>query len=130
MSDTMEPTRVILVDPDPDFANELAKEAADFNLAIDAFKTMQDIVYLGIFNSYQLAILNVEMGQVSGWEIAEYIEKFRVGLPVILLTDREVTNRKLSPSVIKVIEKSQLSYRELMNEIVMATEPMHRGPLN
>ncbi len=79
--------RGILVDPDPAYAEKFISAAAIFGLVVDHFRSMQDIVYLGIFNNYDVAILNTEIGQVSGWEIAEYIEKFGFGLPVVLLSD-------------------------------------------
>lgn len=99
--------KLILVDPDLEFARSLISVAADQSIKVDHYKNMSEIGYLGRFADYDVAILNETLEKMTGLEIAEYFEKLLGNMPMILLqSNPQQYERSTFPkSVVSFIDK-------------------------
>lgn len=90
------PSKFIVIDHDLQFGERLLHIASERGYYVDCYKSMLEIGYLGRFKQYDVAIVNYELGDMTGLEVAEYCEKLLGNLPLILVCDDELTHKKVA----------------------------------
>ncbi|MFW7380790.1 MAG: hypothetical protein ACOH5I_18390 [Oligoflexus sp.] len=119
------PSKFIVIDHDLQFGERLLHVASERGYYVDCYKSMLEIGYLGRFKQYDVAIVNYELGDMTGLEVAEYCEKLLGNLPLILICDDELTRQKIaharSPAVFRSLTKQNGVYA-IMNAAEDAAE--------
>lgn len=64
------------------------REALNRGYELLHFASMDDLGYVGRFREFNAAIVHEDFQPLSGFELAEYLEKLFQSLPMILLSDR------------------------------------------
>lgn len=108
------PRKFIVIDHDLQFGERLLHVASERGYYVDCYKSMLEIGYLGRFKQYDVAIVNYELGDMTGLEVAEYCEKLLGNLPLILICDDEATRQKIAhsqcPAVFRCLTKQSGIY--------------------
>jgi DNA-binding response OmpR family regulator len=120
----MKNKRILLVDDESDATTALTFALEDYGFEVDSYNN--PLVALSNFKSnyYDLAILDIKMPEISGFELLREIRKEDENLRICLLTaltelrDHMSDTNELSPAFVKdwVIRKP-ISNKDLINEI-------------
>jgi ActR/RegA family two-component response regulator len=95
-------SKVVLIDDDPVFCSVMLGAAKQKSIAIDTFQSLLEIGYIGNLNRYKVAIVDFDLGQMNGLEIADYLSVLFGDIPMILvscLTPEEIGYKELPRSV-------------------------------
>jgi len=119
------PNKFIVIDHDLQFGERLLHVASERGFYVDCYKSMLEIGYLGRLKQYDVAIVNYELGDMTGLEVAEYCEKLLGNLPLILICDDEDIREKIayerSSAVFRCLAKQSGIYT-IMNAAEAAAE--------
>jgi DNA-binding NtrC family response regulator len=106
------PTRLLVVDDDPDTVKVLALSLLKYGFLVDAFSTPQDALQeiKSNPNSYSLVLSDGWMPSISGLQLAKIVKEVNPNVKVLLLTgskirDDEVSAVSPSTNVDGVIQK-------------------------
>jgi CheY-like chemotaxis protein len=97
--------RVLLVDDDPLFGKVMQRVAANLHVPLTYVRSLQD---LGdpTKQRFDVALLDYDLGSVTGVELAEYFEHIAQPMPVILISETTRTkNRRWSESIRDFVHK-------------------------
>lgn len=88
-SETRNP-RMVLIDDDPSYTTILKRMAESEGLQLDAFHSLSELGFVSMLKNYDVAIIDYELEEMNGVEIAEYMNNLLVGMPMVLIsaTDR------------------------------------------
>jgi len=78
--------KVVLIDDDRGFLDLVIGVSAYEGVLIDSFESLDAMGCFANLRNYDLAIIDLFLPQVSGLEIAEYVDIFFSDLPVILIS--------------------------------------------
>jgi ActR/RegA family two-component response regulator len=92
------PSKFVMIDHDLEFGEQLLQAAGERGFYVDCYKSMLEVGYVGRFKQYDVAIVNYELGDVTGLEVAEYCEKLLGNLPLILVCDEEAVRLQIEAS--------------------------------
>lgn len=105
-----EPCRILLVDDEPLFATVMRQLAKKENVELTYCKSVDELVHLR-GEEIDAAVVDWDLGfalPCSGVEVAEYLESFWKGLPVILTSgkdDQQIAQIKLPKVIDKFVPK-------------------------
>jgi len=81
--------RIFLIDDDAGFCKIMASFAKSRGIQLDCFSSLQDVGASGGLSGYMAAIVDFDLGQMNGVDIAEYLSAFMGGLPTVLISGRD-----------------------------------------
>ncbi len=87
--------RLLLVEDDPDLAHSLKSELELAGFAVDVAADGESGEYLGMTESYDIAILDLGLPKIPGLEVLRMWRKAGNNLPVIVLTARDAWHEKV-----------------------------------
>ena len=88
--------RILIVDDEEDLCEILQYNLSNEGYTTDAAHSAEEAIKMPI-NSYDLLILDVMMGQMSGYKLADIIRKdMNINVPVIFLTAKSTENDVLT----------------------------------
>lgn len=93
----------VLIDDDEIFCDIMANYAKLRDISLDYFLSLGEMGSIGRLSNYQVAIVDFDLGQMNGVEIAEYLPAFFGNKPLILVsaTEEERLNITSWPGSIK-----------------------------
>jgi HPt (histidine-containing phosphotransfer) domain-containing protein/CheY-like chemotaxis protein len=80
---------LVLVDDDLTFCHTMVYAAKRRGLEIDYFTNLMDMGSIACFQKYSVAIVDFQLEQMNGLEVAEYFPVFFDDMPVILISQNE-----------------------------------------
>lgn len=103
--------RFVLIDADLEFGESLLDAASKKGYYVDCYRSMLEVGFLGRFMQYDAAIVNQQLGEVSGVEVAEYCDKLLGNLPLVLIGDTRTPrceqDRRWPRSIYRGLAKSE-----------------------
>jgi len=109
--------RVVLIDDDPIFLNlmEFAAEKAGFT--VESYTSLAELGHLGTIKKFDLAIVDYQLEQMTGVEIAEYFSVFFSNIPLILVSanKEEIFDKSHWPKSITRFVSKQEGFLEVIN---------------
>ncbi len=92
------PTRLLVVDDDPDTVKVLALSLLKYGFLVDAFLTPQDALQeiKSNPNSYSLVLSDGWMPSISGLQLAKIVKEVNPNVKVLLLTGSEMADNEFS----------------------------------
>lgn len=81
-----EPWKLVLLGGERGRAAHYGMVAESLGIHLEHFSTMQEMGYLGRLREFDAAIVYEDIQPLSGFELAEYIEKLFESLPTVLLS--------------------------------------------
>jgi two-component system, OmpR family, response regulator ChvI len=122
--DTMKNKRILLVDDEPDVTTVLTFALEDYGFEVESYNN--PLVALSNFkpNYYDLAILDIKMPEMNGFELLREIRKEDENLRICFLTaltelrDHMSDINELNPAFVKDgIIRKPISNKDLLNDI-------------
>ena len=102
--------RFVLIDDDPAYGMIMHKAALKRGLTLDVFESLDHMASIGSLGFYDAALVDYDLGHMTGVEIGEYLVALFNGLPMILISyqNREMSLEHAWPQSIKTfIHKSE-----------------------
>jgi len=98
--------RILLVDDDVVFGQIMLGFAKEQNLALTYCRSTEQVSRLTQFN-FQLAVIDYDLGAITGIQLSHFLERFLYSIPVILVSQyREINRSPLPPCIREFIHKS------------------------
>ena len=103
MDNKEEKSRFVLIDDDEVFCDIMANYAKLRDIPLDFYLSLSEMGSIGRLSQYQVAIVDFDLGQMNGVEIAEYLPVFFGKMPLILIsaTEKERLSSENWPESIK-----------------------------
>jgi two-component system, OmpR family, response regulator ChvI len=121
---TMRNRRILLVDDESDVTTVLTFALEDYGFEVDSFNNPLDALSSFKSNYYDLAILDIKMPKMNGFELLREIRKDDENLKICFLTaltelkDHKSDINELSPVFVKDrIIRKPISNKDLLNSI-------------
>lgn len=89
MGKTEEKSRFVLIDDDELFCDIMANYAKLRDIPLDYYLSLSEMGSIGRLSQYHVAIVDFDLGQMNGIEIAEYLPVFFGGMPLVLISATE-----------------------------------------
>jgi len=86
--------RIILIDDDPFFGSIMKQVAAQRGVELSHFLSLADLGFVSLLGQYDVAILDYDLGNMTGVEIGEYLTAFFGDLPMLLISSTMRRARK------------------------------------
>lgn len=81
--------KVVLIDDDPVFCKLLSAQAQNFSVHLDYFASLESMSSIGNLRNYACAIVDYDLGGMTGVEIGEYLQHLFRDLPMVLISQTE-----------------------------------------
>lgn len=102
---------IVLIDDDPIFCSLMAEHARRMSVNLHFFHDLLEVQESGNLQKYQVAILDYQLEQMNGLEVAQWIPMFFNDMPIVLISyeDRtqENTNTTWPGSVRAFVHKRE-----------------------
>lgn len=123
------PERIVLIDDDPTYRRILAHCAAEEGVELDAFESLMELGSVGLLGRYDAAIVDYDLGELSGPEIGEYVSALFRDLPLLLVSSRSRVDEgaKWPDSIRKFVNKGQGYSYTLMEAVCLARTSARRS---
>lgn len=86
---------LVLIDDDQDFCEIMKSYAAAMNVHLKTYASFLEIQPFASLKNFDLALVDYHLHNRSGLEIAEYIDVFFRGLPVIIISADEILEAEI-----------------------------------
>ncbi len=109
---------LVLVDDDPHFCQLFKKVAEIEGLKVTCFASLLEMSSFAHLKDYDAAILDYQLDNLRGTEIAEYVDAFFPNLPVFLISaDEKAARSKAWPASIRSFFSKSSGVREIINGV-------------
>jgi CheY-like chemotaxis protein len=101
--------RFVLIDDDPTYRAVILRAAELEGLDLDVYESLMDLGSVGMLGRYDAAIVDYDLGNLNGVEIAEYLSALFGDIPMVLVSEKTRSpGEKGWPASIKsFVNKSQ-----------------------
>lgn len=82
-------SKLVLIDDDPLFGNIMARYAKSRGVEIDYFSSLLEMGSVGRLGEYDGAIVDYDLGDLTGIDIAEYLSVFFGDIPMVLVSSQQ-----------------------------------------
>lgn len=89
---------MVLIDDDPIFCSLMAEHARRMSINLHFFHDLMEVQNSGNLQKYQVAILDYQLEQMNGLEVANWIPSFFNDMPIILVSYEDRTEQNTSTS--------------------------------
>jgi CheY-like chemotaxis protein len=112
-----ESPRICLLDDDPTYGRVMAKIAQRMELDLIVCESVDDLPALSD-NSFDVAIVDYDLGSVTGVEVTEYLEHFLNGIPILMIsgTIRNLGNESYWPKSVRKFLSKELGPDKIISE--------------
>ena len=83
--------RFLLIDDDPIYRAIILRCAKAEGIDLDVFESLMDVGCITLLGQYDAAILDYDLGNLNGTEIADYLSALFGDIPMILVSDSDRT---------------------------------------
>lgn len=126
MTETMgDQPRIVLIDDDPVYGAVIGRWAQLEGVELDVFHSLDDLGFVGLLAQYDVAIVDYDLGQINGKDVADYMTTLFGNKPMIMISgvDRSQEMREC-PSCVKAFMKKSAGYEKILNT---ALSIRHKG---
>lgn len=119
-SNVSDEVRMLLIDDDPVYGVLLKKFAKIKGIKVDVFESLSQIEQNRWHGTYCAAIIDYDLGDVTGVQVSKRLSGFYEDLPMVLVsaTNRSSNDSKrLPPTIIKYVNKSE-GHEFVLNQVV------------
>jgi DNA-binding response OmpR family regulator len=112
--------RIVLIDDDPVYNSVLLKYAEMAGVQMDVYESLEQMGTIGALGRYDAAIVDYDLGSLTGIEVGEYLSVFFDHIPMVLVSssDRKQDLEDAWPSsILKFCIKSD-GHAFVLNEAI------------
>lgn len=117
MTETMgEQPRIVLIDDDPVYGAVIGRWAQLEGVELDVFHSLDDLGFVGLLSQYDVAIVDYDLGQINGKDVADYMTTLFGNKPMIMISGVDRSQELLNcPSCVKAFMKKSAGYEKILN---------------
>ena len=109
--------RFVLIDDDPVYRTILLRAATMEGFDIAVYESLMDLGSIGMLGRYDAAIVDYDLGNINGVEIAEYLSALFGDIPMVLVSEHSRSpGEKVWPSSIKKFIRKSEGYSHTLQE--------------
>ena len=115
--------KIVLIDDDRFFGYSMLEYARDEGLDLEYYESLSDLGFLGGLGRFKVAIVDFHLSEMTGLEIAEYLDRLFGDIPMVLISsDGDAANQPRPSCVHRFVHKSDgleriaSAVRELLTE--------------
>jgi CheY-like chemotaxis protein len=97
MMESPQKKKMVVIDDDPIFHAILEAVAGYEGFEYEGYESLDEMGTFARLRDYDIAVLDYSMPVMTGVEIAEYIDVFFEGLPVLLISSENLLSAKNQP---------------------------------
>lgn len=108
MNNESKPRRLVLIDDDRVYNAVMLRAAVLAGVELDVFTSLSDLGSIGLLGDYDAAIVDYQLEQMTGIEVAEYLSTFFKDVPMVLVSQSDHIPgdaRKWPKSIAKFVPK-------------------------
>lgn len=110
-NDTEQKLRFVLFDDDPTYRAIILRAAGMEKMEIDVYESLMELGSVGLLGRYDAAIVDYDLGNINGVEIAEYLSALFGNIPMVLISQQERSPDDAGwPNSIKMFVKKSEGY--------------------
>ena len=79
----------VLIDDDPLYCSIMSHVASTLGITLDYYTSLLEMGSIGRLASYQLAIVDYDLGPINGVEVAEYLPALLGSMPLVLISAKD-----------------------------------------
>ena len=114
--------KYILIDDDPIYQSIMTRVAQQKGIDLDVYESLLALGSIGLLAKYDAVIVDYDLGQINGIEIAEYLSALFGDIPMILVSEKQRDPRSHPwPNCIKQFINKSLGYEYVINQAIEAT---------
>ncbi len=115
LSDSRIP-RMVLIDDDPSYTTILKRKAEVDGIQLDTFHSLSDLGFVALLRNYDVAIIDYELEEMNGVEIAEYMSTLLDNMPMVLISASDRTKEMAHcPGSVRVFVNKSDGYDAILN---------------
>jgi len=121
--------RFVLIDDDPIYRSIMLRVAHSEGIEFDVFENLDDLGSVGMLGQYEVAIVDYDLGGMSGLDIAKYLTALFRDTPMVLVSESERLPGKMGwpPSIKRFVKKSD-GYLHVLNQAKKCAESRSTAP--
>ena len=99
--------KIVLIDDDRFFGYSMLEYARDEGLDLEYYESLSDLGFLGGLGRFSAAIVDFHLDQMTGLEIAEYLDRLFGDIPMVLISsDGDAASKERPSCVHRFVNKS------------------------
>lgn len=117
MTETMgDQPRIVLIDDDPVYRTIIGRWAQIEGLELDVYHSLDDLGFVGLLAQYDVAIVDYDLGEINGKDVAEYMTTLFGNKPMIMISGVDRSQEMIDcPSCVKAFMKKSAGYEKILN---------------
>lgn len=123
----LEIPKIVLIDDDPIFSLIMGRWAKLEGIPIDVFNSLDDLGFVGLLAPYDVAIVDYDLGYITGKEVADYMASLFLNKPMIMISSIDRGKEMMQcPSCVKAFIKKSAGYEKIINAAMKIQGEKHR----
>ena len=115
-ADETQKPKIVLIDDDPTYATILTRCAEMEGIQMDTYHSLSELGFVSLLSNYDLAIVDYDLGDFNGVEIAEYMSSLLQNMPMVLISATDRSREIAScPRCVKAFLKKSAGYTQILN---------------
>jgi len=112
--------KLLLIDDDESFGHLMEVVAAQRGISLEYYPSLVELGRIGRLGDFDVAILDYYLDGMNGIEIAEYLERFFTGKPVVLVSGRSYGDALMveSPRCVKAFVHKVRGALTILDKVV------------
>ncbi len=107
--------RMVLIDDDPSYTTILKRRAEVDGIQLDTFHSLSDLGFVALLRNYDVAIIDYELEEMNGVEIAEYMSTLLDDMPMVLISASDRTEElNHCPGSVRVFVNKAEGYEAIL----------------
>lgn len=108
--------RIVLIDDDPVYGAVIGRWAQLEGLKLDVFHSLDDLGFVGLLSQYDVAIVDYDLGDINGKDVADYMTTLFGNKPMIMISGMDRSKEMMNcPSCVKAFMNKSAGYEEILN---------------
>jgi DNA-binding response OmpR family regulator len=108
--------RMVLIDDDPSYTTILKRKAEVDGIQLDAFHSLSELGFVALLRNYDVAIIDYELEEMNGVEIAEYMSSLLDDMPMVLISASDRTEEMTHcPGSVRVFVNKADGFDKILN---------------
>lgn len=108
--------RIVLIDDDPVYGAVIGRWAQIEGVELDVFHSLDDLGFVGLLSQYDVAIVDYDLGDINGKDVADYMTTLFGNKPMIMISGVDRSQEMMScPSCVKAFMRKSAGYEKILN---------------
>lgn len=119
--------KLVLIDDDPVYGAVIGRWAQLEGVDLDIYNSLEDLGFVGLLSQYDVAIVDYDLGEINGKDVAEYMSTLFGNKPMVMISVIDRSKEMMScPSCVKTFMKKSAGYEKILNAALKLKAQMRK----